>query len=68
MWWWWLWLMGPIVVIGGIFALLALGVGFGANSLGDTELEDATLECFHCGRETSVGRKTCEHCGQELQS
>ena len=28
---------------------------------------DATLTCYHCGKETVANRKTCRHCGMELQ-
>lgn len=68
MWWMWFWLVGPVFVIGAFITFMTLGVGFGANSMADVELEDATLKCFHCGHETSVGRKLCEYCGKELQS
>ena len=29
--------------------------------------KDASLTCYHCGKETVSSRKTCRHCGQELQ-
>ncbi len=68
MWWMWIWLLVPVLMIGAVVSFMAFGVGFGANALADAELEDATLKCFHCGHETSVGRKQCEYCGKELQS
>ncbi len=48
------------IVCGAI--LFAVGFGFGT-----VEVQNASLNCFHCGRETRVGRKTCESCGKELQ-
>ena len=27
----------------------------------------ATLNCYHCGKETPSNRKICRHCGGELQ-
>ncbi len=27
----------------------------------------AKLTCWHCQNETSANRKTCQHCGKELQ-
>lgn len=38
-----------------------------AFAFGTVDVHNATLKCFHCGRETAVGRKTCEWCGEELQ-
>jgi hypothetical protein len=29
--------------------------------------KDASLTCYHCGKETVASRKTCQHCGHELQ-
>ncbi|MDA0807923.1 MAG: hypothetical protein O2983_02195 [Planctomycetota bacterium] len=48
------------IVCGAI--LFAVGFGFGT-----VDVQNARLKCFHCGRETRVGRKTCESCGKELQ-
>ena len=64
----WFWIMGPLVVLLGIGAIVFLVVGAGVNTVAETEAESGTLDCFHCGHETSTGRKVCEHCGEELQS
>lgn len=50
-----------ILVVGGAI-LFAVAFGFGT-----VQIHDARLKCFHCGRETPVGRKSCESCGRELQ-
>lgn len=51
-----------VIVIAGGAILFAVAFG-----VGTVEVHNAVLKCFHCGRETSVGRKTCEWCGEELQ-
>ncbi len=50
-----------IILVSGAI-LFAVGFGFGT-----VDVQNAKLNCYHCGRETRVGRKTCESCGQELQ-
>ena len=50
-----------IFVVSGAI-LFAVGFGFGT-----VNIQNAKLKCFHCGRETRVGRKNCESCGKELQ-
>ncbi len=50
-----------IFVVSGAI-LFAVGFGFGT-----VNIQNAKLKCFHCGRETRVGRKNCESCGEELQ-
>jgi len=50
-----------IFVVSGAI-LFAVGFGFGT-----VNIPNAKLKCFHCGRETRVGRKNCESCGEELQ-
>ena len=50
-----------IAIVSGAI-LFAVGFGFGT-----VDVQNAKLNCFHCGRETRVGRKNCESCGKELQ-
>ena len=57
-------LLGAGVVIFVVSGAILFAVGFG---FGTVNIQNAKLKCFHCGRETRVGRKNCESCGQELQ-
>jgi len=50
-----------------VFPLLILVGWVMVSALVDFEERSATLRCFHCGCETEVGRKICEHCRRELQ-
>lgn len=52
------------VVIAVVSGAILFAVGFG---FGTVNIQNAKLKCFHCGRETRVGRKNCESCGEELQ-
>ncbi len=52
------------VVIALVSGAILFAVGFG---FGTVDIQNAKLKCYHCGRETRVGRKTCESCGKELQ-
>ena len=52
------------VVIAVVSGAILFAVGFG---FGTVNIQNAKLKCFHCGRETLVGRKNCESCGEELQ-
>ena len=52
------------VVIAVVSGAILFDVGFG---VGTVNIQNAKLKCFHCGRETRVGRKNCESCGEELQ-
>lgn len=52
------------VVVAVISGAILFAVGFG---FGTVNIQNAKLKCFHCGRETRVGRKQCESCSQELQ-
>jgi len=52
------------VVVAVISGAILFAVGFG---FGTVNIQNAKLKCFHCGRETRVGRKNCESCGEELQ-
>jgi hypothetical protein len=62
-----LWFFGGLLltVLAGGAVLFAVAYGFG--TIADIEGHNATMTCFHCGRETQVGRKTCEWCNEELQ-
>ena len=64
----WLYVVSPLAILMGIGAILCLAVGAGVNATAETDTEQGTLDCFHCGHQTSTGRKVCEHCGEELQS
>jgi len=57
-------LLGAGVVIFVVSGAILFAVGFG---FGTVNIQNAKLKCFHCGRETRVGRKNCESCGKELQ-
>jgi len=57
-------LVGVAVVVAIVSCAILFAVGFG---FGTVDVQNAKLNCYHCGRETRVGRKTCESCGQELQ-
>lgn len=57
-------LVGVAVVIALVSGAILFAVGFG---FGTVDVQNAKLNCYHCGRETRVGRKTCESCGKELQ-
>jgi hypothetical protein len=52
------------VVIAVVSGAILFAVGFGC---GTVDIQNAKLKCFHCGRDTRVGRKNCESCGEELQ-
>lgn len=52
------------IVIAVVSGAILFAVGFG---FGTVNIQNAKLKCFHCGRETRVGRKNCESCGEELQ-
>lgn len=68
---WLYYFYGPLIVLGLFMAVLAIGfmvLGAGVSTIAETDSDPATLKCFHCGRETLVGQKHCQHCGQELQS
>jgi hypothetical protein len=54
--------VGVVIFVVSGAILFAVGFGFGT-----VNIQNAKLKCFHCGRETRVGRKNCESCGQELQ-
>lgn len=47
-----------------VVVLFLFAVGF---AFGTVEIHNTMLTCFHCGRETPVGRKTCRWCDKELQ-
>ena len=47
-----------------VIVLFLFAVGF---AFGTVEIHNAMMTCFHCGRETPVGRKTCRWCDKELQ-
>lgn len=51
-----------LFIVAGGAILFAVGFVFGT-----IEVHNARLTCFHCGRETPVGRKHCESCGRDLQ-
>ena len=53
-----------VAVIAIVSGAILFAVGFG---FGTVDVQNAKLNCFHCGRETRVGRKNCESCGKELQ-
>jgi len=57
-------LVGVAIVVAIVSGAILFAVGFG---FGTVDVQNAKLNCYHCGRETRVGRKTCESCGQELQ-
>ncbi len=57
-------LLSVVVVVAVISGAILFAVGFG---FGTVNIQNAKLKCFHCGRETRVGRKNCESCGEELQ-
>lgn len=57
-------LIGVAVVIALVSGAILFAVGYG---FGTVNVQNAKLNCYHCGRETRVGRKTCESCGKELQ-
>lgn len=57
-------LVGVAIVIALVSGAILFAVGFG---FGTVDVQNAKLNCYHCGRETRVGRKTCESCGKELQ-
>jgi hypothetical protein len=61
------WIFAPILIVLGVLSLLAFTGSAGIETLADFEGHNATLTCFHCGNETQVGRKVCEHCHEELQ-
>ncbi|MDA0587358.1 MAG: hypothetical protein O2820_03250 [Planctomycetota bacterium] len=63
----WFYIIFPILVVLGVLSLLAFTGSAGIESLADFEGHNATITCFHCGNETQVGRKVCEHCNEELQ-
>ena len=54
--------IGVVIFVVSGAILFAVGFGFGT-----VNIQNAKLKCFHCGRETRVGRKNCESCGEELQ-
>jgi len=54
--------VGVVIFVVSGAILFAVGFGFGT-----VNIQNAKLKCFHCGRETRVGRKNCESCGEELQ-
>lgn len=67
---WAMLMLWPLVMLG--IAIIALAVlAFTGTSLVDLfhSLGDrgAKLTCWHCQQETSAIRKTCQHCGKELQ-
>ncbi len=69
--WFYFLIYGPLLFLcvllaGGAVCFLLMGAG--VRTIAETDSELATLKCFHCGRETLVGLKHCQHCGQELQS
>ncbi|MGZ0171789.1 MAG: hypothetical protein ACKVHE_19780 [Planctomycetales bacterium] len=53
---------GALIAFVSLAILFAVGYGFGT-----VNIQHAKLKCFQCGRETRVGRKNCESCGEELQ-
>ena len=57
-------LISVAVVIALVSGAILFAVGYG---FGTVNVQNAKLNCYHCGRETRVGRKTCESCGKELQ-
>ncbi|WP_459556110.1 hypothetical protein [Lacunimicrobium album] len=64
-----------IAVIGGSFVgLLVIGVPLylwlGSQTLEmvtDLSQKQARLNCWHCGKETSSERTTCQYCAKELR-
>ena len=61
------WLILALAI--GLPVLLIVGwcCGVSVDSLLTWGEESTTLTCFHCGQLTQANRKTCEHCGGELQ-
>ena len=51
--------IGVVIFVVSGAILFAVGFGFGT-----VNIQNAKLKCFHCGRETRVGRKNCESCGE----
>lgn len=61
------WFIVPLLLALGLLTLIAFTGSAGVETIADFEGHNATLTCFHCGNETQVGRKVCEHCHEELQ-
>lgn len=61
------WILVPVLVVLGLLTLIAFTGSAGVETIADFEGHNATLTCYHCGNETQVGRKVCEHCHEELQ-
>jgi len=61
---WSLYSLVVLILAGG--ALLFV-VAYASGIIGEHENDDATLTCFHCGRDTDVGRRRCQWCRKELQ-
>ncbi len=58
-----------VAVFVGVVVIVALILcfGIGLDSVFSLNSKRATLDCFHCGLETPAHKKTCDHCGKELQ-
>lgn len=62
-------LFGVAAVIAGVLLFLQFFVSSMDQIEGSAPFfeKDASLTCYHCGKETIANRKMCRHCGHELQ-
>ena len=63
---WWIVSMVPLILV-GVGAVIILVISLVDHSESSTLRSTATLECYHCGQQTSATKRTCQHCGGELQ-
>lgn len=65
----WIWIL--VVLLPVLIPAFIVLVVFLVSLVDSTESSPlgggAKLNCYHCGQETESGRRTCVHCGGELQ-
>lgn len=64
-------LLIPVVISAGLVCLVVgvyvfTGMSF-FDSIEAMASRGVKLTCWHCKKETLANRKTCQHCGKELQ-
>ncbi len=60
----------PMMLGALILGLLGMYLGTGMSFLDFLSVftnRGTKLTCWHCKKETLANRKTCQHCGEELQ-
>jgi len=53
-----------VTALAGVY--LVTGISF-LDLISSLSKRTAKLTCWHCQNETPANRKTCQHCGKELQ-